>query len=193
MADLKKVFIEGVDHSLTTMFEEEGFIVVDDLEDADLLCLEGGADVNPAMYGEENTASHFSNKKDIESFGLANMAQYVYNIPIVGICRGSQVLSVLNGGKLEQHIDGHALYAGHQLEYNGRSYHVSSAHHQEAIPNCEEGQVLRAPDGTVEVHMYPDVRHLAFQPHPEYHAKGHECRELFFGLLDNVCFGKQSD
>lgn len=179
---MRKVFVEGRDYSLFNMFKEEGWILVNSIEYADLLCLEGGADVFPPLYGEKNVSSTYNVHKDIQSFGLISVAQRL-NIPVVGICRGSQVMCVNNGGKMKQHIENHCKW--HDLTVNGQTFEVSSSHHQESIPNVSEDYIIRSEDGTCEIVWYKDKNMMGFQPHPEYHQQGHECRNIFFELIDN--------
>lgn len=180
-----KVFVEGRDMSLFRMFEEEGHTITNDLLEADLLCLEGGADVTPEIYGHVNKHSANSINKDIASFGLIDVAQRI-GIAVVGICRGSQAMNVYNGGSMKQHINGHGLADGHGLTFEGERYNVSSVHHQESVPIVDEQFITRADDGCCEIVQYPGMRMFGFQPHPEYHKKGHDCRVLFFSLVDRM-------
>lgn len=185
---MKKVFIEGHDRLLYRMFVQEGWQIAGTLFDdaVDLLVLEGGADVSPEIYGEKNTQSMVSPNKDYTSFGLLHIASKLMNIPVAGICRGSQVMCVYNGGSMVQHLKTHSG-PNHTLVVDGREYIVSSAHHQESIPNEGSGtRVYRAEDGTTEIVVYERAKMFGFQPHPEYHDYGHECRELFFNLVDEV-------
>jgi len=168
-----KVYVEGTDSVLKRMWKEE------------VLCLEGGSDVTPAIYGEENTASSNNPRKDYETFGLLHLAR-VLELPIVGICRGAQAMCAFDGGSLVQHMTGHNM-CEHELSFEGRTYTVCSDHHQECIPRVTpKTEVSRAFDGTVEIVIYGDSKMLGFQPHPEWHDKGHECRELFFNLVDRI-------
>lgn len=183
---MTKVYVEGPDHLLVKMFLEEGFDVVDSLFSADLLCLEGGSDVTPSLYGEKNTDSQNSPSKDIHSLGLITAADLL-EIPIVGVCRGSQIMNVAYGGKMIQHVEGHAG-PPHTITYDGVEYEVTSAHHQASVPHrsVSTDDVYKAPDGTVEAVIYREERCLGFQPHPEYVGKGHPCRQVFFKMLEEI-------
>jgi putative glutamine amidotransferase len=75
----------------------------------DILFLDGGEDVNPSLYGEENLYSNFSEKRDKAEFDL--LARYECS-RISGVCRGLQLLNVWYGGTLFQDIN-HYLRVNH--------------------------------------------------------------------------------
>jgi gamma-glutamyl-gamma-aminobutyrate hydrolase PuuD len=75
----------------------------------DGLLLSGGADVHPSRYGEQpdpNAGLLLNEARDAVDFPLLDEA-LSRDLPVVGICRGMQVLNVACGGSLLQHIDGH--------------------------------------------------------------------------------------
>lgn len=182
---MTKVYVEGRDPLLIRMFEDEGFEVCQMPQDADLICMEGGEDVDPTLYGEKASPQTYSSQhKDIVSLGILAIAELI-DIPVVGVCRGHQIMCVQQGGKMIQHIENHGR--SHTVELEGVEYNMTSAHHQEAVPALHEDYIVRADDGTCEIVLYPDKPWLGFQAHPEYVGKGHECRELFFDLLEKQC------
>ncbi|MHA2031774.1 MAG: gamma-glutamyl-gamma-aminobutyrate hydrolase family protein [Candidatus Kariarchaeaceae archaeon] len=69
----------------------------------DILFLDGGEDVNPGRYNEENRYSHFSHRRDEAEFQLADIF-YNWGKRLSGVCRGHQVLNVYFGGSLYQDI-----------------------------------------------------------------------------------------
>jgi putative glutamine amidotransferase len=73
----------------------------------DGLFLSGGADIDPARYGEAPSgAGHAEPGRDAledEAFHAAIEA----GVPILGVCRGLQAINVFAGGSLVQHLDGH--------------------------------------------------------------------------------------
>jgi len=77
-------------------------------EDFDGLCLTGGGDIDPARYGEVNTASlDIDDARDTIELALLERA-VARDIPVLGICRGFQLINVRFGGSLEQHHLGHS-------------------------------------------------------------------------------------
>ena len=65
-----KVYVEGVDQSIDDMFISRGWEIVNSVREADLVCFEGGADVDPYLYGERNTHSYVSDSADYDSLRL---------------------------------------------------------------------------------------------------------------------------
>jgi putative glutamine amidotransferase len=75
------------------------------LEDLDGVVLSGGEDVDPSHYGEERhpTVNTVPPEHDAFEIGIAKAA-LERGVPILGICRGSQVLAVADGGALTQDV-----------------------------------------------------------------------------------------
>lgn len=130
-------------------------VVVEDpdllLDRVDGLLLAGGADVDPSSYGAEPHAETKGTWPDRDAFEIAlTRAALARRMPLLGICRGMQVLNVALGGTLEQHLPDrlpdnlHRTLAGtfgsHQVELEpgslacraagGESLLVMSHHHQ---------------------------------------------------------------
>jgi len=201
------VCIENNSGAYAQMFVSNGWNVVNAIDDADLLQLEGGADVDPSLYGEEKHPSTYSSKPaDDWTIGLFKRAQEL-KIPVAGICRGSQFLSVIGGGKLWQDIDGHATGHMHNLidlESQIIIEGVSSTHHQQHRPadsaiiiatsfpqlttmkySMEDGANIGTDgDGMdVEAFYYEHINALGYQPHPEFFGVDHPCQMYYFDLI----------
>ena len=75
------------------------------LDRLDALILGGGADVDPASYGAEREPQTGRSNPDRDRFeiALARRAQE-RDLPLLGVCRGMQILNVAAGGSLEQHL-----------------------------------------------------------------------------------------
>jgi len=144
----------------------------------------GGEDLNPAWYGEEvlNETVEIDSVRDASDSLLARAA-LASGKPLLGICRGEQLLNVMLGGSLYQDIPtqvpqtvGHSggarhkmgVAAGSVLEqlFGSDSLEVNSYHHQ-AVKEAGAGVVVtaRSAEGIVEAYEAPNV--LAVQFHPE--------------------------
>jgi putative glutamine amidotransferase len=75
------------------------------LDRLDALILGGGADVDPARYGAEREPQTGRSNPDRDRFeiALARRAEE-RDLPLLGVCRGMQILNVAAGGSLEQHL-----------------------------------------------------------------------------------------
>jgi putative glutamine amidotransferase len=125
-------------------------------ERMDGLLLSGGADIEPARYGQPTTEAHSMQPGRDQLEHDAFHAAAGRTIPVLGICRGFQAINVFSGGQLVQHVDGHvsAAYGQgdptvHQIDLvpgtrlaallaagsDGRaSQVVNSYHHQAVVP-----------------------------------------------------------
>lgn len=180
---MKKVYVERNCLLTSQMFKDEGWEVVSCVEDADLVCFKGGPDVSPELYGEQNTRSTVDVRRDFQSLNLYIQALNM-GIPCAGICRGAQFLNVMNGGKMVQHIDDHAITGTHLVVLDGGTgFQATSTHHQMMVPSEISEVTLSgyAPFEVAEVLVYEND--LCFQPHPEF-DNGVECRKVFFELLE---------
>jgi carbamoylphosphate synthase small subunit len=210
MQNIKTVFVVPPDdYSVEACFERHGYIVSRDIYKADALVFTGGADVNPALYGEKCLPrTHYDPKRDaweIRAFEIGKTRE----VPLIGICRGGQLLNVLAGGSLWQHVDNHNCRK-HKIDVfsatsNGKkvgSYTVTSDHHQIMRPTSEgivlgstqlssqkicDKEYLDQKDIDVEIVYYPRLKAYCFQPHPEWDVEG-ETSDVFFGHL-NEFFG----
>lgn len=144
----------------------------------------GGVDINPELYGEERgTYTQTPNvKRDTLEFWQTRQHIREGN-PIIGICRGAQLLCVLNGGKLYQHseptIQSHAIVvndgtifpnviAGHHQIMQPKGNFVLLGWNEELVrvwKNNTDSELIR---NTAEVVWWPETKCLAIQPHPEW-------------------------
>lgn len=172
-------------------------VLVNTLAHIDALVLSGGADVNPLWMGEEPSRHlhHINRQRDLAELMLVRLA-FNRQLPILGICRGIQLLTAALGGKVEQDIahntenilhsqDADRSEPTHSVNIEGncilsRIYNldpakggrimVNSFHHQ-AVK--EAGERLRvtatAPDGIIEaVESTEHKPIMGVQWHPEW-------------------------
>jgi putative glutamine amidotransferase len=126
----------------------------------DALILTGGAgDVNPALYGEEPhpETGLIQEERDAYELALASAA-IERELPFLGICRGMEILNVVYGGRLEQHLPdvlGHEVhrhtpgtYADHEVRLDpgslaaraaGRERTPVKSHHHQGIKEVGGG------------------------------------------------------
>lgn len=151
----------------------------------DGLLLPGGWDVDPARYGEkpDEKVGDIDPELDETEIRLFKEARE-RGLPVLGICRGQQVINVAMGGSLIQHLDGHEVRAfgrkhlAHAAAVDpaselgqaagGREIQVNSLHHQ-AVRSVASGlkQTATGDDGTIEGLESDDGLIVAVQCHPE--------------------------
>lgn len=205
-----KVFVAGpVNVAVITLLKKIGFVGTNDLMDAHLCVFTGGADISPSLYAEDpipecgnpNEARDAHERKVFDNC-------MDFGIPMLGICRGAQLLNVMNGGTLWQHVDGHVGSDGHFIidSLTGRVVEVTSTHHQMMRP-ADRAEVLAVAwdespkslcsfkkcdgltqypsqhDTDPEVVWYEDTQSLCVQFHPEYGQATPESVEYFKVLV----------
>lgn len=174
-----KVFIVSPDRSTEDMFSDEGFTLVSSPDEADFLCFTGGEDVSPELYGQTNTGLSFTNPSR-DKLEVSLFKEYRKNHPMVGICRGGQLLNVLHGGSMIQDIPRHT--GVRRVFFRDSERSLLEDHHQAMIPGVGATIVGMDTDGTYEILTYPNT--LCFQAHPEW---GHnETKDVFFLLLNEL-------
>lgn len=204
-----------VPHRYVTHVEDAGAIalVIPPRPDADVdtaleiidrldgVVLAGGVDVAPELYADERHASVQASRPDRDSTELAiARATAEADLPVLGICRGMQVMAVAAGGLLEQHVPdrvGHDEHSPAPATYGNHSVHtvagtrladilgaevdVPSYHHQSVLTHPGYEASAWADDGTLEAMEDPSsFFRLAVQWHPEV---GTDPR-LFRALVD---------
>jgi putative glutamine amidotransferase len=151
-----------------------------DLAGADAFVLSGSkTDVHPRTYGGRRDPRCVAPNLRRDLRDLAAMrAALRDDVPMIGVCRGAQLLSVLFGGDLAQHVEGHLGDRPHPVETArdsvlrgavGDRTEVVSDHHQ-AVRRLGRGLrvTATAPDGLPEAIEVPGRRlALGLQWHPE--------------------------
>lgn len=166
------------------------------LDGLDGLIITGGRDVDPAAYGSErhpSTDEPVEDSRTRDAFELALLQSALRRgVPVLGICRGAQVLNVALGGTLHQHLPDVVGHTRHQrgnavfststittvpgtrvAEMVGPSTEAQCYHHQ-AIDRLGDGLIVSASDsdGVIEAVEVDADRHpgrwvVAVQWHPE--------------------------
>lgn len=193
---LRRNYAEAVVHAggVPIMLAHEAGMVDAYLDRIDGLLITGGHfDLDPSLYGDASRHETVSTKPERTDFEWAiTEAALARNMPVLGICGGQQLLHVVLGGRLIQHIPDEVEStleheqtnprheAGHlvvlqqgtllQMICGVDAMQVNSAHHQAAADE-PAGIVVnaRAPDGVIE--GIESTRHrfaVGVQWHPEF-------------------------
>lgn len=119
-------------------------ILFQDPNSIELVCFTGGEDVSPSLYGHKNLESGCSRARDEQEVLIFEQAKKC-EIPMTGICRGSQFLNVMCGGTMIQHLKVNHGGDRHQCEtIDGKKFQVTSSHHQMSVPSSEGAVVAYA-------------------------------------------------
>jgi putative glutamine amidotransferase len=141
-----------------------------ELKKGDLLVVWGGADISPTMYnravGKYTGADSHLSKRDHIEWELMKRAKEL-NIPIIGVCRGAQMLCALAGGFLIQHVEKHS--GQHVvLTIDGEELITNSIHHQMMYPWGVDHKMLASIKTKLsKVHLDVDT-HVDIEEEPEY-------------------------
>lgn len=137
-----KIFVVGGALGYATFLE--GMTLVDKVEDAEVVLFTGGEDVTPSLYDcKKHPTTYCNPNRDLEEKEVFNRIKE--NQIALGICRGSQFLCVMNGGRLVQNVRGHAIGRTHGITDGNIVYEITSTHHQMQYPynlNKEDYEVL---------------------------------------------------
>lgn len=154
----------------------------------------GGEDINPSIYNQRDVSTTTNRQLSQRDLLESNIVDFCIenNIPLIGVCRGAQLLCAMAGGSLYQHVTGHTG-GDHSISLtdpfeNYYSMKTNSLHHQMMYPwdipfkmlakstkklsniyvsPSEEGMDSVAIEEP-EIVWFPTIRGLAIQGHPEF-------------------------
>lgn len=177
----------------------------------DGLVLPGGQDIHPAFYGSSISSEMDENSIDprFDAFQIHwTRLAVAHGLPVLGICRGMQLINVALGGSLQRHIEGHAHMrvledprlrgeTAHSIRSDSKSQigrvlgssalAVNSIHHQ-SVERLAPG--LRAAswseDGTLEALEADAAGVFGLQFHPEDLAERSRFQNLFDLLVERA-------
>jgi putative glutamine amidotransferase len=174
------------------------------LDRVDGVCLPGGPDLQPSAYGEEPHPMLGPTEPRVDAVELALVrAADRRKLPILGICRGMQLLNVARGGTLHQHLPD---VVGDHLEHRQPEHGSVTTHHVETAPHSRLRATLGGPrlqvnsfhhqavwtlgddltatawaeDGTIEAIEEPGERLVLGV---QWHAEGLQAHDPLFDLL----------
>lgn len=175
--------------STASVFREYGYEVVKYIEAAGYIVLTGGSDIDPAIYNEKpGPHTYFDRERDKVDLKAVEYGDK-HNIPLLGVCRGHQLLHAYFGGKLIQDVDGHESGYHEVIDHDtGEIRRVISVHHQMCIPN-NKGHVIASASvinpgewKDTEAIWWDDKRSLGVQFHPEFGDR--QSSVYFFDLMN---------
>lgn len=162
----------------------------------DGLLLAGGADIDPATYGQIPHAETQETAPERDAFEIAlTRCAIERDVPVLGICRGMQLINVALGGTLTQHLPEHLGHEEHRkvmgsfdgsdhdvevldgtlaMRVIGAARHGTKSHHHQGVERVGNGlrvSATAAADGLIEAVELPGRSFvLGVQWHPEADA-----------------------
>ncbi len=171
--------------------------IADYVAELDGLLLQGGTDVSPLTYGETSLKPEWDGDRIRDMYEIDLLQEFVSaGKPVLGICRGLQLINVAFGGTLYQDIlaqGGADLLHHHNPKAYDQNYHaitfvagsglaklypelgsvrVNSIHHQavKTLGKNLVSEALSVPDGVIEAIRWHGPSHVVgVQWHPEFH------------------------
>jgi putative glutamine amidotransferase len=192
------VMSQGAVAYLIPSIEAGGPVSLKDLaQGLDGLVLQGGSDVAPGSYGQKPLKPEWGGDAIRDAYEQALLKEFMnQGKPVLGVCRGAQLINVAFGGTLYQDIEMQAQAAlNHRnWEIYDQNFHeiafekgtrlsqlypgmtrakVNTVHHQ-AVKDLGKGLIVEAhspEDGIIEAIRLKDPAHSVFavQWHPEFH------------------------
>lgn len=155
------------------------------IKENDCLVLWGGEDIGTELYNEKPNkfaCQYKASHRDLVELTCINKAIQL-KIPIIGVCRGAQLLCVHQKGKLIQHVLNHTIRHKLYLNKEKTLIDTNSYHHQTMVPTedaeilavsgnkCDIGWTENNVKLTIEIPeivRWNKIRALGIQGHPEY-------------------------
>jgi putative glutamine amidotransferase len=171
----------------------------------------GGEDVSPYLYGHRRCLETFANPFRDQIEQQIYEAALAYNIKMVGVCRGLQWLTVMDGGFMIQHVLRHAIRGYHLAQSYAGQVTVNSLHHQMVVPRINAYIIAVAPklseiykvDGggnwkegplqEVESVYFPEIGAFGVQWHPEMMLESAPGRLFFMEHVEQLLEGTLED
>ncbi len=178
------------------------------LDRIDGLMLAGGADIDPAAYGAEPHPATIGSVPERDAFEIALARRALArDLPLLGICRGMQVMNVACGGTLHQHLPelhGHEEHrrvlgsfdgADHDVRLApgslaaraaGEERHATKSHHHQGVDRVGDGLEVT---GWAAMDELPEAMEAAgsrFALGVQWHPEADECSRLIAALVEEA-------
>lgn len=183
----------------------------DDLKDGDALVVWGGVDIWPGYYNKGRSSFSWADdkptKRDEVEWGLIQQAIKL-GLPMIGVCRGAQMMCAAAGGFLYQDVKAHG--GTHSVTtHDGKDFVVNSIHHQMMEPkgtkhelvawttprsahymDVIDGEDVKHPEGYLEKEpeyiYFNDINAHAIQWHPEGLAETSQANQYLKEMLEET-------
>ncbi|MCU4676128.1 gamma-glutamyl-gamma-aminobutyrate hydrolase family protein [Catenovulum sp. 2E275] len=172
------------------------------LEQLDAIVISGGDDIHPELYGEEVDPDIYYDEARDQLESSAILYAFKHNLPMLGICRGYQLINVMAGGSLFSDIKSQRKLTSNKNQllpkkqvqlttasklaqlFNTNQIKVNSLHHQ-AVNKIGEGfnQTGQDLDGFTQAIEHQQKNIIGVQWHPEYLLYLKSQRRLFNWLV----------
>lgn len=182
-------------------------------KDFALVLFTGGADVGPSLYGDTSPnnvcyTNPMRDQMEVEIFNTALEA----GVKMTGICRGSQFINVMSGGRMIHDLGSHGGCHHNLKDNSGKVIAVNSLHHQMSIPGdkgfiiawsehrrSERGYIGRndMPEDykgvEVEAVYYPHTKCVGVQWHPEMMSKVTDGYTWYYEMVNSFLTLPEAD
>jgi len=177
----------------------------------------GGTDIHPSYYNQK--AHPASQVKGLSSPTSRDVFEWkmmlwckMNEIPMIGVCRGAQLMCAFAGGQIIQHVNGH--HQDHEVvTKDGKLFTTTSCHHQmmypydvdhellawasPALSNFYQGEEVKPISAMFdkrepEIVYFPTIQGLAIQGHPEWSAKGSEFNKYVLDMVKEKLLSKET-
>jgi putative glutamine amidotransferase len=176
------------------------------LELIDGLMLAGGADIDPASYGQRPHSETIETVPQRDVFEIALVrAAIERDMPVLGICRGMQLLNVACGGTLVQHLPDHYGHhehrrvlgsfdgADHEVELSegsaaaaaaGELAHATKSHHHQGVELLGDGLVVTGVSTLDELPEAIELPHKRFVLGVQWHPEADQSSRVISGFVE---------
>ena len=214
-----KVFCAQYADSALNRFHPTSIVPVHRIEqftpvEGDVGVFLGGADIHPSLYGHRDVLTPHAQERGPSPRDVLEM-QMMYRCietgtPMIGFCRGAQLLCIGAGGTLVQHVNNH-LGQDHPLILStGKVIRCNSVHHQMmrlkgiehsllgwappmsktyTVDQCDPVTDVEFNGGEPEIVWFPLIKGIGFQFHPEYDFTS-DFGRVAQNLINTYIFGK---
>ena len=175
------------------------------LDHLDGLMLAGGADIDPGAYGAEREPETIGTVPERDAFEIALVrAAIARDLPLLGICRGMQIMNIACGGTLHQHLPellGHEHHrrvlgtfdgADHDVRLAagslaaraaGEEHHATKSHHHQGVDRVGEGLLVTGRSVIDELPEAVEVPGNRFALGVQWHPEADETSRLIAALV----------